>query len=75
MIDEREYPAVCHVCGKKFIYRALFLSIGSSKLYVEEGKQVRRAILSCGNHTQEEVQQSWHAGARVPEKEVNGEGV
>lgn len=49
--SEQTYKCKCHVCGKDFEVKAIFIS---TRWVTSDGKVIR----SCGEHSREEVQAS-----------------
>jgi hypothetical protein len=47
----KKYPAICHVCGKKFDVEADFCSFGATR----DVEGVIRGVHSCGNHDKMEI--------------------
>lgn len=51
----KEYDCICHICGKHHTVKTDFLSTSIS---CEEDK-VTYPVVSCGEHTQEEVKRAY----------------
>jgi hypothetical protein len=56
MWKKKEYPAICHVCGKEHTVVSEFVSFSMSR-QMPDGTM--RGIVSCGDHDKYEIREAY----------------